>query len=347
MRSGKPRRKLVSVVVAVVISCTWVCAADDPPTPVQNPHIEELRKAALAEPDRKKQEELWKQCAGEEYADDQRRATIVHELWKRETEREKRQELAEELSDLGVRISNYETGGDDDQPAALVIEVATDGEYAQKQIQIPKKAQTLALRPLHIMAPDPAETEPVWVIRRMTQNRIEVWLPRHGWLFDGKGKLLSEAKPPRRDGAGRHWYGAFLPDGRWVTTDLFAEDKTLTFFTRTGKWLNEIGTDALVPPKSDESRWDLATISWCRCTRSGDGFVLRVGQNGGRGDAWVNWSGQHCELSEEKSPWKLCYPRDLEPKGSYTYLSVPDDRGGHPYDTRRARAREVCRLSDL
>jgi hypothetical protein len=327
MGSLRLHRKAVAILAAVMIGGALVEGADDPPTPTPNPHIEELRKAALAEPDRKKQEELWKQYSDEEYADNQRRATIVHELWKKENDREKRQELAEELSDLGVRISNYETGGDDDEPATLVIEVATDGEFAQKQIKLPPKARTLDLHQLHTLSADATETEPAWVIRRMTKNRIEVWLPRHGWLFDGKGKLLSEAKPPRRDGTGRQWYGAFLPDGRWVTTDLFDEDKTLTFFTRAGKWLKEIAADKLVSPKPDESRWDLATISWCRCTRSGDGFVLRVGQNGGRGDAWVGWNGQHHELSDEKSAWKLCYPRDLEPKGSYVYLSVPDDSG--------------------
>jgi len=32
-------------------------------------------------------------------------------------------------------------------------------------------------------------------------------------------------------------------------------------------------------------------------------------------------------LTDEHAPWKLCYPRDLEPKGTFTFLSVPDDEG--------------------
>ncbi|HEY5037034.1 MAG TPA: hypothetical protein VII74_07895, partial [Chthoniobacterales bacterium] len=208
-----------------------------------------------------------------------------------------------------------------------MIEVATDGEYAQKEIKLPKEAETVALHELYTCIADSADADFRWVIRRVTKNHVEVWLPRHGWLFNGKGKLVGEAKPPRRDGTGREWYGAFLPDGRWVTTDLFAEDKTLTFFTRAGKWLKEIASDKLVPRKPEDEFQEPATIGWCRCTRRGDGFVLSVGQDGGRGDAWVNWSGQHHELSEKESPWKLCYPRDLEPKGMYTDLSVPDDRG--------------------
>lgn len=322
-RSGK----VALALAAVIMRAGWLHAADEAAMPTPNPHIEELRKAAMAEPDRAKQEELWQQTAEEEYADDQRRAALLHELWKQETDPEKRQDLGEELSTLGVRISNHLTGGNYDAPADLVIEVATNGEYAQKEIKVPEAAQAVPLQEVRTLEAESSDANIAWVVRRMTENRAEVWLPHHGWLFDDKGKLIAEAKPPRRDGSGRQWYGAFLPDGRWVTTDLFAEDKTLTFFTSSGKWLKEIAADKLVPAKPDNDRWSPGTISWCRCTKRGDAFVLRVGQNGGRGDAWVNWSGQHHELSAKESPWQLCYPRDLEPKGTYTYLSVPDDRG--------------------
>jgi len=163
------------------------------------------------------------------------------------------------------------------------------------------------------------------VIRRATSKRIEVWLPRDGWLFDSDGKVINEAHPPRRDGEGRDWFGVFFPDGRWVTTDLWGQDKVLTFFSRTGKWLKEIPGAELVPLKSDDI-WGLSTVGWCRCSRDGDVFVASVGQGPGRGVARVSWDGSHHVLENANDPWKLCYPRDLEPKGMYTLLSVPDDR---------------------
>jgi hypothetical protein len=307
------------------LAAAWSISARAQETePTANPKIEELRKAADAEPDQAKKEELWKQLSDAEYADNERRIAELHDRWKNETDPEKRRDLAEELSDLGVKVSNYRTGGNYDQPADLVIEVATDGQYAEKEIKLPDAAEPVRLHEIRTFAADPDHQ---WVVRRMTKNRFEVWLPRHGWLFDEKGKLTAEAAPPRRDGTGREWYGAFLPDGRWVTTDLFENDKTLTFFTRAGKWLKEIKADALVPRGADDDQWSLSTISWARCTRDGEAFAVSVGQNGGRGVAVVKWSGEHRVLGENENPWQLCYPRDLEPKGMYTMLATMDDRG--------------------
>src|SRR5205085_9690774 len=100
---------------------------------------------------------------------------------------------------------------------------------------------------------------------------------------------------------------------------------TLHFFSRSGKWEKDIAADKLVPrvPRNEGSEPSL--IGWCRCDRNGNGFVLDVGATGGRGVAWVNWAGQHHVLRGENEPWKLCYRRDLEPKGGYTFLSMPDD----------------------
>lgn len=81
-----------------------------------------------------------------------------------------------------------------------VIEVATAGQFEQKEIKISAEPKRVPLKVIQTLEADPNRH---WVIRRATSKRIEVWLPRHGWLLDAKGKLINEARPPRRDGDGR------------------------------------------------------------------------------------------------------------------------------------------------
>jgi len=169
-----------------------------------------------------------------------------------------------------------------------------------------------------------------WVIRRMTADRIEAWTPRHGWLFDAKdakARLINEAAPPRRDGEGREWHGAFLPDGRWITTDLWEMDKTLYIFSRAGRQVKEIKAvnlvplqpegppDSLVEKYPDGGPWNQSLIGWARCDRHGKGWVVSVGDGPGRGRAFVTPDGKCRLLPDPKAPWALCYGRDLEPKG--------------------------------
>ena len=89
-----------------------------------------------------------------------------------------------------------------------------------KEIKIPADSHTVSLKALRTLPYEERpffNGDPSWVVRRMTRARFELWTSKRGWLFDRSGKVLSEAVPPRRDGEGREWYGAFLPDGRWVT----------------------------------------------------------------------------------------------------------------------------------
>ena len=62
-----------------------------------------------------------------------------------------------------------------------------------------------------------------------------------------------EASPPRRTGRGREWYGAFLPDGRWVTTDLDDTDGRLSFFSPKGT-LERVVTSAELAPGGGAER---------------------------------------------------------------------------------------------
>ena len=248
------------------------------------------------------------------------KAAHFHDAWKAEADPKKKKQLAEELVDAAVNS---------DQPD-LVVEVATNGSFTEKKIKLPELCQRLplkALRTFPFSERPYSGSEPEWVVRRMTQNRFELWIPSHGWLFDAAGDIVNEARPPRRDGRGREWFGAFLPDGRWVTTDLWEMDRTLSFFSKNGRWQKEISSTDLVPSDSNAGDHMPALIGWCRCDRDGKGFVLSVGANGGWGMTWVNWTGERHLLQNATDAWRFCYRRDLEPKGMYTQLSIPDDKG--------------------
>ena len=240
-------------------------------------------------------------------------------LWRNETDREKKKDLGEDLITAAIHS---------EQPR-IVLEVATNGTFREKEIKVVGKEKKIPLRLIKSFTFEPAawSNPSEWVIRRITANRFELWNPYHGWLFDREGRVVAEARPPRRDGSGRQWYGAFLPDGRWVTTDLWEMDRTLHFFSGLKRWEKDIAADDLIPRAPDDDRSLPSLIGWCRSDRYGKGFVVDVGANGGRGDAWVDGKGNHHILTKHTSPWRLCYPRDLEPKGTYTWLSIPDDNG--------------------
>jgi hypothetical protein len=165
--------------------------------------IERLNKLAEAEKDPEQQRKLWQKSW--ELRQQQYREDVVrfHEEWNKESDPQKTREIGEDLVRAAI---------DSDQPQ-VVLEVATDGKMAEKEIKIPEKdATTLPLRIVKSFEPEPYpyEDDAAWVVRRMTHDRLELWLPHHGGLFDAKGKIVNEARPPRRDGFGRHWYGAFL-----------------------------------------------------------------------------------------------------------------------------------------
>ncbi|MEY2559503.1 MAG: hypothetical protein QOE34_2928 [Verrucomicrobiota bacterium] len=306
----------------VVLAVASLYGQSPTPTPdARQAVIERLDNLAKDEKDPERQRKLWQEMWNLRQQQYQDNIPRFHEEWCKESDPEKKREIGEELVDAAIKI---------DQPQ-YVLEVATGGTLAEKEIKVPGgPVAALPLRTLLPFDPEPYpyEQQAAWVIRRMTRDRFELWLPNHGWLFSSQGKVVNEARPPRRDGYGRQWYGAFLPDGHWVTTDIWEYDRTLHFFSRAGKWRKDLAADELVPRGSGEDRGNASIIGWCRCDKEGRGFVLSVGTNGGRGAARVTGDGQkHRVLAESESPWKICYPRDLEPKGMYTALSIPNDQG--------------------
>jgi hypothetical protein len=324
LQIASPARTSLAVLAAFQFITSAVCAQEE----INNPREAELKRLQNAiweeekreDRDRHKIDELNRQCSELYLAINRDNATRLHDAWKTETDPERKSHLAEDLVAAAVHS---------DQPD-LVVEVATNGTFAQKEIKLPAEAERV---PLKVLGKFPYSEspysggQPEWVVRRMTRTRFELWMPSHGWLFNAAGNVVSEASPPRRDGRGREWFGAFLPDGRWVTTDLWDMDRTLSFFSNTGRLRKEILSTDLVPYRAEAGGDMPALIGWCRCNRDGTGFVLSVGSNGGWGTAWTSWAGKHRILRNVREAWHLCYPRDLEPKGMYTALSIPDDSG--------------------
>lgn len=255
--------------------------------------------------------------------------------WRAETDSTRREQLGEKLADLavygGVRWAFGDTeegyGKGDAKAAEIIDEITADGRLATSEIVLDEKVRAVpltALRSLGELEAGPNGGDG-WVIRRMTETHFELWTPKHGWLFNRKGELLREARPPRRDGQGREWYGAFLPDGCWITTDLWERDDTLTLFSRTGKWLREWPTGKLLPttPQETDQQGRAGLIGWARSDKQGRGWVVSIGSEGGRGCVWLNPKGE-IRVLDRWEPWKLCYPNALGAKGMYLQLEVPD-----------------------
>jgi hypothetical protein len=213
----------------------------------------------------------------------------------------------------------------------LAEQLLTGGPVLRKMRSVPRESARVGLKPVRTFAEFPAKLqdemfgsltwEEGWLARRITADRLEVWTPRHGWLFDGRGRLIAEAKPPRGKGIGRQWYGAFLPDGQWVTTDLDEMDGNLYFFSATGERRRALKCEELAAPEEGAH-----LIGWARSDRDGRGWVVNVGSEGGWATVWVAPEGPPRVLSGLER-WPLCYPRALGPRGTPWIMSVPDDAG--------------------
>lgn len=151
---------------------------------------------------------------------------------------------------------------------------------------------------------------PIW--RRITAGAFEIWTPRKGWLFNSKGELLNSAAPPRNKSGGRQWFGAFIPDGRWITTELLADDGRIYVFDRKGRCTREIKAGALLendPGAIRDAKPEI--VPWARSTGDGKGWVVRVGSEEGRGESLLNPDGTWSKLSDSSSPWRHCMARQL------------------------------------
>lgn len=218
----------------------------------------------------------------------------------------------------------------------LVDEVLAGGDPLKRRLPVPRGSRRVPLRIVHefkgvharfsdeMFASIAWRNSPKgWLTRRITRDAVEVWTPKHGWLFDGQGRLRNEARPKRRTGWGREWFGAFLPDGRWITTDVDEMDGMLRFFSASGKESRVLTCDDLAPRPANGG---VKLIGWARSDREGKGWVVNVGSEGGWATAWVGPTGP-ARVLKPGEPWALCYPRALGPRGTWLGMSVPDDTG--------------------
>ena len=208
------------------------------------------------------------------------------------------------------------------------------------QIAVQKGATVVALREV-------AEFEvPKWpygeglrfVQRRITTDSLELWTPTEGWLFDGKGNQKGHAKVPRRDGWGREWYGAFLPDGRWITTDLWEKDRQVHFFNADGTFdssmpvvdfLRNLKPDAEGPLAQADPEENLGSqVNWARSTADGKAWVLAIALDdyGDAGYLRFDKNRKSRPLIGDQ-PWRATLARQLGPRGWAKNGHVPSDDG--------------------
>lgn len=172
--------------------------------------------------------------------------------------------------------------------------------------------------------PLPYKDAPGYVFRRITSNCLEFWTSTTGWLVSPAGKVLHEAKITRKGGSGREWFGAFLPDGSYVTTEIWEFDRSLHLFSASGKWVATKHVRELAPPEVQKSfNNDLVLIGWARSDKSGQGWVFEIfGEYQGTGPYYTR-KDLNARLLKDDEPWTLTMPRELGPRNGM----VPSDDG--------------------
>jgi hypothetical protein len=246
--------------------------------------------------------------------------------WLQQHDPKLRLQAAQELVDAAI---HDQTGADD---TSVVENVARDDKPAH--VIDPPAAQKITLHPVLDLGFTYDTTsqngQPRPVFRRIANHRFEIWIPHEGWLFDVNGKLLTHVTVPRKDGDGREWYGAFLPNGMWVTTDLWEHDKELNCFDTHGKWKWTLKGDKLraglpkIPGDTDLGPI-VNTFNWARATKDGQHWLVSVGGDLNSDEAIVDRHGKVVPLPEKVGLWQLVYPRAMGPRGVYNHVYIASD----------------------
>lgn len=175
--------------------------------------------------------------------------------------------------------------------------------------------------PLPDWSPESYHRSDPWIVRRIMKYQFELWTEQEGWLFAADGKVAAHAKLPSRN-VGREWYGAFLPSGEWITTELEEYDHTIHEFNRAGKKVHSIDVRKMAPADNDAMRTPL--VGWARSSADGTGWVMKLGSEEGFGEFFMRPGGKP-ELLKPLEAWKRCMPRQLGPRGWYIELYIPSD----------------------
>lgn len=255
----------------------------------------------------------------------------LHHTWLAEHDPAKRRIAAQEL--IQAAIWDQDDQGNSRCPD-VIDEVTRNG--APKRMIAPSA-------PIHTVKLEPVFRLPISYMdqdstganfRRITKGRFEAWSPKAGWLFDAQGKLLTSVIVPRRDGSGREWYGAFLSDGTWITTDLWDDDKQLNAFTPKAEWKWELpGTeiiDSVLQSKPNPRSLDESirpSIGWARADKTGRRWLVSVGIDETRCYALVDAEKKMEPLSDSTNFWNIVYPQAMGIRGTYSKSYIMNEDG--------------------
>lgn len=239
--------------------------------------------------------------------------------WYQESDPKKKAEIAEKVLEFANRADAM----------GMAEELVAGRPVAEAKLSVPTKSVALPLTVLKEwdLSKNEYGTGYACVIRRIGPKNFELWTPTQGWLFNDKGDVLNEANVPRHDGTGREWYGAFLPDGQWITTDLWDRDDRIYLFSKENKLINSF-------PAGD-------IADWGRADSTGTHWVVRT-NNDLRIAPWgwkqhmAHWL-KRCHLLVPDPSWKFVEkiksasdavePRLLGSRGTYLFMeAVSDDR---------------------
>ena len=186
--------------------------------------------------------------------------------WHQETDPKKKEEIGSQVLDLANRAETSDIG----------LELFAGRPVGQMALPVATNSVPLTLTAIKEwdLTRNEYDTSDACVIRRIGPKNFEIWTPQQGWLFDDKGKVLAESMVPRRDGTGRQWYGAFLPDGQWITTDLWKRDDRIYLFSKENKLINSF-------PAGD-------IAGWGRADSTGTHWVVGVSGYGHLDDSGVS-----------------------------------------------------------
>ena len=305
-------RRLLAVLVAVgIIGSPASALAQDSPDPLAGEWSVEWFQRQ--QDDAKKWVPFWRG-----------RCERLREMWRAGAEASRKEELWEWLSEA---IVSYGGGGEGDEFDFLFIEHLTPDPLAELRLvsPAPKKLRVTRLQSFRARSRGAEDTEEgsPWVARRLGPRRFELWRPFQGWLFDAQGRVVSKADPDReeKDARGREWYGAFWPDGGWVTTENEVFDGRLYFYDKEGRRQRTSPTERLLTEHHLR-----ALIGWCRAVADGQSMLLKIGSEDGIQTVRLNRDGTTRDASAANW-WALCYPGDLEPKGFYIDLFCRSQTG--------------------
>jgi hypothetical protein len=257
-------------------------------------------------------------------AEERVRVPNLYQAWKTESDPERRREKADLLLDAIINCYG-------NQPLDLADEVARNG-LPRKEAVAPKDSTKVTLRPLMTL-PDvhTIEYPASPVFRRISATRFEAWTSKEGWLFDQDGKVLAHVVVPRRDGVGREWFGAFLPNGHWITTDLWAEDKQVNAFNAQGRWLWEIPGEKILAaspiPSDSLDMHPKPLIDWARADKTGKRWLVSVGADISEVSVLVDQKGGITKLPKGVTVWSEVYPRAMGVRGGYVAFGTSSDDG--------------------